>query len=305
MNQLEDPLVSIVIPAYHSSATIGGTLRALRLQTYSRFELIVVNSSPDLETGQRVKEGFPEATFIQKPQRLLPHAARNIGAEKAIGNLLVFTDPDCLAERDWLEKMVDAHRTGLKAIVGSMGLAGGGWRATGIHLCKFHWLLPGLPASNKRCAPTANAAYSRDIWETIGPFPGSVYAGDGVLSRKAAAVGHEPRFVPEAMVRHHHSESLMSFLKQRVERGRDYARVRVTVLEEKSLQDRLSMLFSFLALPLVLFRSWKNSFRCGWSREWWVTLPVQAAGHLGWALGESMETAGMLLRGVTKGGKQI
>jgi len=38
---------SVVVPAYHSDATIGGMLDGLRGQTFVDFELIVVNSSPE------------------------------------------------------------------------------------------------------------------------------------------------------------------------------------------------------------------------------------------------------------------
>ena len=48
------PIVSIVVPAYRSEATIAKSLRSLENQTYASFELIVVDSSPDETTASLV-----------------------------------------------------------------------------------------------------------------------------------------------------------------------------------------------------------------------------------------------------------
>src|SRR5438552_10136842 len=90
------PRVSIVVPAYHSDATIGEFLHGLQAQSYRDFETVIVSSSQEPRTGRIVAERFPEAQFEQAPGRLLPHAARNSGGELARGALLVFTAPDCV-----------------------------------------------------------------------------------------------------------------------------------------------------------------------------------------------------------------
>jgi glycosyltransferase involved in cell wall biosynthesis len=51
-------------------------------------------------------------TFVHETARLLPHDARNRGAELAGGDVFVFTDPDCVAEPDWLERLLTHHANG-------------------------------------------------------------------------------------------------------------------------------------------------------------------------------------------------
>ena len=106
------PVVSILIPAYRSDDTLAECLAALRAQQFLDREVIVVNSSPGAATRRVVERHFPETIFEQAPGRLLPHAARNRAAALARGEILVFTDPDCRARPDWLERLVAAHRAG-------------------------------------------------------------------------------------------------------------------------------------------------------------------------------------------------
>lgn len=295
MSNKDDYSISVVLPAYYSYTTIEKSLEALVRQTYRDFEVIVVNSSPEENTGRIVREKFPGVKFIQSSGRLLPHAARNVGVDASQGDLLVFTDPDCIADPGWLETLAEASKRGAEVLVGSMGLAGDGWVEKGIHLCKFHWLLPGLKPAAKTCAPTANALYSRDIWEEIGPFSSEVFAGDGILSWKAFQLGQAPFFVPEAVVKHFHKETWGSFCRQRFSRGREYAGVRLRLMGEPTLLTWLSLVFSCASLGLVLLRAGNNARIAGWGKTFWGTLPVQITGHFAWALGESVGAAAHLL----------
>lgn len=281
------PRISVIVPAYYSTGTLSGCLDALRRQTWRDFEVILVNSSPDPGTEMLVRERYPEVRFEQSAVRLNPHEGRNRGVELAQGELLVFTDPDCEAEPGWLAALWEAFSRGHQVIVGAMELLSPNWWEQGVHLLKFHWLLSGLPPGTKKCAATANAAYGRRLWARIGPFPLGRYAADGILSHRACQAGFPPWFLPSAVVRHRHLDRPVGLWRQRFQRGRDYAHARLGVMGPPSLTTWLHLLGSWAALPWVLIRAARDAFRCGWGRACLVTLPVQAAGHLLWALGES------------------
>jgi GT2 family glycosyltransferase len=276
------PRVSVVIPAYWSQTTLARCLEALRRQTRPPDEIIVVNSSPESETAALIRGAFPEVIFEQSPVRLLPHAARNRGVELATGDLLVFTDPDCEADPNWLAVMLAAVAAGHQCLVGAMDVQCDSWLQWGVHLCKFHWLLPNLPAGVRVHASTGNACYTRSLWQRIGPFPGAVFCGDGVLAWRAAQAGHVPRFVPEAVVRHHHDLSVAALCLQRFRRGQEYGQVRM----EREQAARLSLLFSPAALPWVMGRAGRDALAAGWTARFLATVPVQVLGHALWALGE-------------------
>ncbi len=85
--------VSVIIPAYNSSETIGETLRSLAAQAYREFEVIVVDDGSGDDTAGLVERDFPEVRLVRQ-ENGGPAAARNAGAALARGEWLAFLDAD-------------------------------------------------------------------------------------------------------------------------------------------------------------------------------------------------------------------
>jgi cellulose synthase/poly-beta-1,6-N-acetylglucosamine synthase-like glycosyltransferase len=280
------PRVSVILAAYYSDATFRDCLSALRRQTFRDFEAIVVNSSPEERTAAVASE-FPEVLFLQSPTRLLPHAARNLGAQQATGDLLVFSDADCVAHPDWLLHLVQAWESGSSVVGGAMALANAVWFQQGVHLCKFHRLLEGQAAGSRWILPTANAAYSREAWNQAGPFVGEVFAGDAILTWRARDAGFEPRFQPRAVVAHHHDGTVGDFVRQRWARGMEFGTVRVAYEDWSKTRLFVTLSATPVVVLRVLFQAAADAARCGWLRRYLWTFPLQIVGHGGWAAGEA------------------
>src|SRR5215510_5962818 len=133
-----DPFASIVLPAYESHETIAESLASIQSQRFQDFELIVVDSSPDDRTGSIVRESFPQVRYFRESARLLPHEARNYGAGHSSGQVLVFTDPDCVAEPDWLERLIAHHTAGHEVVGGAMRSSPGWWNQS-VTFTKYPW----------------------------------------------------------------------------------------------------------------------------------------------------------------------
>jgi glycosyltransferase involved in cell wall biosynthesis len=281
------PRVSIVIPAFHSDDTIADCLESLRAQTFADFEILVVNSSPETRTTRIVEDRFPEVRFEQAPARLLPHAARNAGVRHARGELLVFTDPDCVARRDWLECLVRAVNDGHALVCGAIEARDHGWFARGVHLCKYSFRLSRLPGGPSSVAGTANACCTREVWNAVGPFEGDRYAGDALFSWRAAGRGWEPWFEPRAIVEHRFTGSLASLWTERLERGHDYGDARV--MHEQWSRARATGYLAALPLHLgiVIARTAGQAFASGWGLDCLSTIPVQLVGQAAWIAGEA------------------
>jgi glycosyltransferase involved in cell wall biosynthesis len=90
-----EPLVSVVIPAYNSSRFIGRTVDSVLKQTFSGYELIVVNDgSPDTHELEAALEPYlPRVRYFSQENRG-PSAARNLGIQKAAGRYVAFLDSD-------------------------------------------------------------------------------------------------------------------------------------------------------------------------------------------------------------------
>lgn len=283
------PRLSVIVPAYHSATTVASCLEALEAQTEADLEVILVNSSPGDATGG-IAARFPRVRYLESAERLLPHAARNRGIETARGQVFAFTDPDCRPRPDWAARLLGATHAGHPLVCGAIEpprtLT---WGERGVHMCKYHFRLGGLPAGPTDIAGTANACLTRELWETVGPFDGDRFSGDGLLSWRAAAKGFGPWFEPGAAVEHRDAEPLgmPGLFRERVARGRDFGEGRV-VFQRWSRARAVAYLAALPALPVVMtLRAGADARRAGRSGMWLSTLLVQLAGHLAWCLGEA------------------
>lgn len=89
------PLISVIIPAHNEERYIGDSLDALRRQTYRYFEVLVVANGCTDQTVAAARDRSDRV--IDLPARGLGKA-RNTGAAKARGDMLLFLDADtCLS----------------------------------------------------------------------------------------------------------------------------------------------------------------------------------------------------------------
>lgn len=114
------PMITVIIPAHNRERTIGYCLQSVHAQTYSDFEIVVVDDGSQDETAKKVLE------FNDSRIRLLRHntskgaqAARNTGIRAAHGKWIAFLDSDdewyphklaeqvaALTSRDWDDDIV-------------------------------------------------------------------------------------------------------------------------------------------------------------------------------------------------------
>jgi len=99
------PLVSVIVPTYRRGGALRTCLEALTRQDYERgrYEVLVVDDGGG-EAADAVRAtggGRGEVTLLSSTNQG-PAAARNRGAEVAAGDLLAFTDDDCVPRPSWL-----------------------------------------------------------------------------------------------------------------------------------------------------------------------------------------------------------
>jgi teichuronic acid biosynthesis glycosyltransferase TuaG len=106
-NVLFNPKVSIIIPAYKIAEYIAETLESVFIQTFTKFEVIVINDgSPDTEEFEKILEPFIDRIVYLKIENVGAGAARNLGIEEAQGELLAFLDGDDVWYPEFLESQV-------------------------------------------------------------------------------------------------------------------------------------------------------------------------------------------------------
>ena len=96
--------VSVIIPVLNDAPRLRTCLDALESQTFDLpFEVLVVNNGSSDDPAS-VLRAFPAARLLHEQQRS-SYAARNTGVRQARGEVLAFTDSDCIPAEDWLERV--------------------------------------------------------------------------------------------------------------------------------------------------------------------------------------------------------
>lgn len=115
----EMPTVSVIIPTYNRASCLGRSIRSVLSQSFSDFELIIVDDCSDDGTEQVVKL-FSDSRirYIKNPVNQGGAAARNLGIKAAKGRFVAFQDSDDVWFRDKLEKCMSTfskenHETGV------------------------------------------------------------------------------------------------------------------------------------------------------------------------------------------------
>jgi glycosyltransferase involved in cell wall biosynthesis len=107
--------LSVIIPTYNEEDEIIDCLESLGKQTYAPFEIIVVDDGSNDRTVKRVKnlsKIVGSSIKLLKQNHKGPGAARNKGASKAKGEILVFVDADMTFDKDFLDKLTRPIRKG-------------------------------------------------------------------------------------------------------------------------------------------------------------------------------------------------
>ncbi len=100
-----NPKVTVVVPAFNVSKYIAASLRSILAQTFTDFEVIVVNDGSTDDTA-KIVAAFrdPRIQLLTQKNRGLA-GARNSGIRLAKGEYIAFLDSDDL----WLPEKLDRH----------------------------------------------------------------------------------------------------------------------------------------------------------------------------------------------------
>jgi len=102
-------LISIIIPCHNSAHTIGVCLQAILQSDYPHYEIIVVDDCSTDNTRHIIGD-YP-CRLIALPQHRGAGYARNVGARASRGNILFFTDADCVLQKTTLRTVAETMTT--------------------------------------------------------------------------------------------------------------------------------------------------------------------------------------------------
>jgi glycosyltransferase involved in cell wall biosynthesis len=176
------PKFSIIIPAYNAEATIGACLQSVyEQQSTAPFEVIVVNSGVD-SGAEIVAERFPRAELVSLAQRAFPGAARNIGIDRARGEVLVFVDATLVLPRSWLARIASLFESAeIHAVAGPRKLQpGASLTSMFVFYFEFFEFISIQHMRASKFAPAGNSAFRRTSVDTL-RFPQHLRTAEDVV----------------------------------------------------------------------------------------------------------------------------
>lgn len=215
------PVISVIVPAYNAARWIGACVEALTHQTVvpSSYEVIVVDDGSTDATAE-VAERMGARVVVTSHAG--PATARNRGLASAAGDLILFTDADCVPAGDWIERMTAPLSRGADGVKGA-------------YLTRQTGLLPRFIQAEfeeryRRLArferidfvDTYSAGYRREALQASGGFDAGFAlpsAEDVDLSFRLANHGYHLVFEPSARVYHRHVDNLRSYLARKFRFG--------------------------------------------------------------------------------------
>jgi glycosyltransferase involved in cell wall biosynthesis len=218
MTAAEPPFVSVVVPARNAERTIGECLTSLVRAAYDsdRREILVVDNASTDRTAEIIRRH--PVRYLFEPRRG-PSAARNRGIGAASGEIVVFTDADCVVTKDWLRGLVERFDSDDVWGVAGEIVAYPPSTAAQHYLAKHKvlWQRPAL-SSSRPFAVTSNVAFRKGTFERIGLFdPELVKAQDKDFGWRFFNAGDlKLAYSPGALVMHRHRSTAWQLFTQHV-----------------------------------------------------------------------------------------
>ena len=214
-------IISIVIPSYNSAQTIIQCIEGCLEQQHTNdfVEIIVVDDGSTDKTKDVVGK-YPVRYVYQENSG--PAAARNRGWKATKGDIVCFTDSDCIPDRAWIGQLTEKFtHPEIGAVGGSYDIANRDSLIAGcIHeeIMERHRNMP----EHVHAFGSYNVAIRKEILEKVGGFDETYRRASGEdndLSYRILNAGYKIAFAKDAIVVHHHTERLFRYLKEQFRHG--------------------------------------------------------------------------------------
>ncbi len=223
--------VTVVMPVGRVDGDLAYQMAALADQTHpGPWELVVSLNSPEPDQRRALdavlEPVLDELTIrvVDSSDRRSASHARNVGAQAADGELLLFCDSDDVAHRQWLEQ--------LSAALDFYGAVGGHLDEDVLSVPgQEHWRPPATPGNLPRFLDhpylvSANMGVTRTNFEAVGGFDTELIRGEDIaLSWDLLEQGVELGYCAEAIIYYRHRKGLSAMMQQHYLYGRGFSQI--------------------------------------------------------------------------------
>jgi glycosyltransferase involved in cell wall biosynthesis len=211
--------ISVIIPVRNEEGKISKCLDAVFRQTLKPKEVLVVDGHSTDRTVE-IATRFHARVFFEEFRTRA--GACNVGMENATGELIAFTDADCVPEESWLENLVKELQNGVVGVGGGIKNLGTNFWQRSINLALGTFVGSGNSVQGRffkkrryvSSISGCNSIYRKKDLLAIGGFDTNLTtAEDTELNRRLLKVG-KLVYTPNAIVSHDHQRGLWRFGKR-------------------------------------------------------------------------------------------
>ena len=255
--------ISVIIPVYNSEKFLDDLLDSLMRQSLNTgvYEIIFINNNSN-DNSARILRNYTNINknckYYMFNKKKGSYASRNFGISLARGDVLAFTDADCILEEKWLEniwKFYNVKENENLIIAGDIEIIVENSSNLWEQYDKIVNLNNEKYVKNKSAA-TANLIVPRKIFQNVGKFKELFSGGDTEWTKRASENGYNLKFIPDIKVYHpsrkNFIEAKNKIFRQGIGRGRKIA------CEKKSI---ILNLFLFFLRIFYIFTNIKISIK--------------------------------------------
>lgn len=224
----EYPFVSIIIPVRNEGKIIGRCLEGLKGLDYPKEKYeVIISDSNSLDDTQQVCKKY-EAIYISTPKRTIC-AGRDEGFKMSRGEIVAFSDADCLMDKDWLKNSLKYFKDPKVGGVGGINITPDEetafCRAIGFVFNQAIFSAGSIygrilkKVKEVKSIPGCNAIYRKKVLDKVLPLAlpleeSLVTAEDYLMNQKIRQLGYKLLYTPDTLVWHHRRLNLKKFFKQ-------------------------------------------------------------------------------------------
>jgi glycosyltransferase involved in cell wall biosynthesis len=211
-------MISVIVCTRNRAHRLEQTLKSLQVMAAPvdlPWELIIVDNNSSDNTKE-VIDGFTKESNVNIKSVVERHQglahARNMGVYKSSGNILAFTDDDCIVDRHWITSILKEFQSGelISGIGGRVELYDTMDRRVSIRVCKEKTVFDSVDRIFNLIIG-CNMAFARSVFDKVGMFDTDFGAGtrlaaaeDSDFLYRAYKEGLKIIYSPDVLVYHNH-----------------------------------------------------------------------------------------------------
>lgn len=264
-DSLELPRISIVIPVLNGSKHIDNLIKSLINLDFpeNKYEILIVDNGSRDRTLEIIRHHQLTSSqiklFFEKIES--SYAARNTGVRNATGEIIAFTDVDCVVDKNWLINIAKSFSENSISCVAGKIISGKGQSIVERYSAKID-ILSQKNTLNSEFLPypqTANAAYKKDIFNKIGCFDEKLTSGGDADFAWRMQLETDSRilYVPNAIVIHEHRTNIKGLFKQNFRYGYGSVGLYKKYKKYMDLKNKKKSI-NYINIPILVLKFFKQ-----------------------------------------------